>query len=311
MEMILSVLAQSAFAGIMVWYFTYIKKRVDKRFKDREAVQKQQFHEEIEGIRQRYREATEQLRHQFELETEQLKHKLQLEQLQRSLLFDHLRTAFEEILAGIATLIRKFEEEYEPGPELFCPIPYSAFEDLKSIVRKHNLLLDNDCETALEILTVAVLRGCSPWDPEGNQPDDEDCSQAYGELNYLASRVADLFRAKLGYSQVRQPMLDFAIFGGVQLINRYHFGTAFPTKGKFARANFSSVESIVETGKREAAELARELELFLATLAEDPTTEDFFMRTHLKASRYLDEINGYAAFTYHRTELTGRAHEAQ
>lgn len=203
----------------------------------------------------------------FQLRMQKEKEKNEDKRFQSSLFFDHRRIAFAEILTKIAEINQKWLEN---GDELFGPLPIDEYKDLWMVFYKHQLFLDESCLDAMDL--VFECYGEALPDEGELSTGTEDI--AYRNISYLQTRLATLFRQKIGASNDVQAFRDIILLQSIRLLNRYGLGSKrrspiiseeSPLRMELRRISPDEAVSVAENHFSDLLSKLEELKIHLAT----------------------------------------------
>lgn len=184
----------------------------------------------------------------------------QLRQLKTSLFFDHQRQAFAGILGKIAEVNRIWiEKEYHvPDEGLTGPVPYTAYQELRTVYYQHQLFLDPCCLAAIELIFECYHDSFDDEFEPTARPRYYDA--AYRATEYLQPRLAELFRSRIGVTAPGHGEREIALLGSIRLLNRYHFPEIdLPPKGPLKLIDWEGAPEAVAKAEDNFRELVSRL----------------------------------------------------
>lgn len=175
-------------------------------------------------------------------------------------------------------------------------MPYDAYQELRKVYYEHQLFLDSSCLAALELVFECYNDSFPLHDGTGGPPIQRDVESAHAGVEYLQSRIAELFQRKIGVSENALAMREVALFGAIKLLNRYHLSEIqLPVNGVLTLA----------TGDRAADAVAKAQEHVDELMSKLRELHDYLGRKHgvfhearTKASRYLGMLESTSRATH-------------
>lgn len=213
----------------------------------------------------------------------------QLRQLKTSLFFDHQRQAFAGILGKIAEVNRIWiEKEYHvPDEGLTGPVPYTAYQELRTVYYQHQLFLDPCCLAAIELIFECYHDSFDDEFEPTARPRYYDA--AYRATEYLQPRLAELFRSRIGVTAPGHGEREIALLGSIRLLNRYHFPEIdLPPKGPFKLIDWEGAPEAVAKAEDNFRELVSRLKQLQGFLKQD---NRFFHEAATKTTQYLTMLS--------------------
>lgn len=244
----------------------------------------------IRGIKLVADEQLEKLKSELASRVEGIRHEYQLTQLRTSLLFEHERAAFAQVLGRIAEVKREwFNSAHEPYAGITGPVPNDQYKKLLDTYYEHQLFLDSDCLAAMELILDA-LRASFPFEDANGKVHPRNCDAAYQRLVYLQPRVTEIFQEKLGFAISGRGKEEVALLGAILLLNSYHFREIqLPVKGPLKVAPQDWPADAVAKAEANRGELLRKLKEFRGYLCEG---HGVFHQARTDISRYVAMLEG-------------------
>ncbi|MDA3875608.1 MAG: hypothetical protein PF483_00810 [Halothiobacillus sp.] len=253
MEYLFSILSGGLSGAILVWL---AKGWISERLK--------------QSIQYEYAEKLESYKTELNSKVEGIKHENQVSQLRTSLFFDHQRDAFASLITKIAQLNDEWIKFHDPDAGLYNPAPSKGFNELKGLLHKHQLFLDEECLMVMSLAINAYSRSFPYNNGSGAPPHQSDSSLHVSYIEYLQPRIASIFRSKIGVESDPQHLVDVAILSAIELVNNYHFLDAgIPPSGNLSTKRIDNASDKVATGLANIDELLVLLKGFDVYLSRD------------------------------------------
>ena len=179
------------------------------------------------------------------------------------------------------------EHDYDDKWE---PINRTHYEKLNKIIIEESLFLGLEGERVLNIFL--MILGRTVFHPDNYHISDKFLKNSYEQLTFVAERVREYFRSRIGLSDGFDSLLDVHLLSACILINEYHFSEAqFPTqsilKFEYDRSPFELIELI----KENIDVLKKELNRLITHLEAKSSDKRFYFETISEAKQYLRLIN--------------------
>jgi len=253
MEYLLSTLSGGISGAALVWI---AKGWISERSK--------------QSIQHEYAEKLESYKTELNSKVEGIKHENQVSQLRTSLFFDHQRAAFVSLIKKIAQLNNEWMKHYDPDEGLYEPVPKEGYRELKGLLYKHQLFLDEECLMVMSLSMNAYSQSLPYDDGSGAPPHQSDSRPQVSYIEYLQPRIASIFRSKIGVASDPQHLVDVAILSAIELVNNYHFlDVGIPPKGNLSTNRIDNAADKVATGLANIDELIALLNSFDVYLSRD------------------------------------------
>ncbi|MDD5108990.1 MAG: hypothetical protein PHC29_05740 [Candidatus Omnitrophica bacterium] len=270
MEILLNIITGGLSGALLVWL---LRGWITERLK--------------QSIQHEYAQKLETHKAELNAKLQAVLYEQQIYQLRTSLFFDHQREAFAALLSQIAEIERKWlEVGYDPDLQEFTKsVPSEEYYKLKKSFYDHQLFLDRDCIFAMN-LVLEAMSDSFPVDDGNGELHERVCREPYERLKFLHSRVAELFREKIGIAVSVSTRIELAFLGAIRLLNQYHFADiGLPPKGELCLTARDSVADAVAKAVNNKAGLISKLKEFKAYLEKD---HSFFYEALEKVTLYLN-----------------------
>ncbi|NNN99486.1 hypothetical protein FKQ62_08390 [Vibrio sp. B1-2] len=200
----------------------------------------------------------------------EIQHDNQINQLRTSLFFDHQREAFTEILTKIYELKEDWFEDYDPGYGLDKHISPSLYNELQSLIAKHQIFLDDEALFVIDLLLSAYAKSFS-YNDGMSEEYEGDISGAYREVSFLTPNLQSLLRQKIGVSDENQSLVECSLFCSMKILNGYNFPKiGLPVEGVLNINSFNQQPvDWVRMAKDNIPELTKKLEELSEYLSQD------------------------------------------
>jgi len=221
----------------------------------------------------------------FDERLEKVKHELQLEQQRMSVVYQNQKDSFREVLVAAHKAIEAIEQRIA-GEDDWRPISQEDADAFSRVLWRESLFMDDPSDHALRLFREIMLTAV-PF--EMDVPTGNKVWWAYNQMNFIAERLAEHFRAKVGLpSTVTEPLLDVELLGACRLINRYHFPDHdLPTKGPLKVKENTTAAQLTAVARGTPKLLRAELE----KLKEATEKDIFFSEVLTEANRYLHKLD--------------------
>ncbi|EMH2942673.1 hypothetical protein V6G34_003276 [Vibrio parahaemolyticus] len=216
-----------------------------------------------------YSQKLENYKTDLNAKVEAIKHNNQVSQLRTSLFFDHQREAYVSLIAKVAEINEDWGYLADPENGLWERVPYTSYQELKNLMLKHQLFLDEESIMALDLILDTYFRSF-PFDPGDGTTHQNETSELLATCEYLQPRLASIFRSKIGMAKNEQHLKEVATLAGVTYLNSYHFLTVeVPPKGPLNTRSVENAADKVRLGLDNFAELSKRLDAFDEYLSND------------------------------------------
>ena len=177
-----------------------------------------------QSIQHEYSQKLENHKAELNARIQVLQHENQLRQLRTSLFFDHQRDAFASLTAKIFEVNETWaREHFDMDTGLDGPVPQPVYQELRKLFQEHQLFLDQECVTAMQLVFDCYTDSFPIYDGSGGPPTPRELDGPYTRVRFLQPLIAELFRVKIGVSSGKDAIRDIALLGAMRLVNRYHF----------------------------------------------------------------------------------------
>lgn len=239
MEFVLSVLSGGVSGAVLVWL---TKGWISERLK--------------QSIQHEYAEKLENYKTELNSKVESIKHENQVSQLRTSLFFDHQRDAFASLITKIAQLNQQWMKSYDPDEGLYVPVPLDGYNELESMLYKHQLFLDDECLLVMSLTMNAYSRSFPFDNGSGAPPHQNECRPCVSYVEYLQPRIASIFRSKIGMTSSSLHLIEVSVLSAIELVNNYHFSDIdIPPKGTLSTRRIDNAPDKVALGLENIDEL--------------------------------------------------------
>lgn len=198
----------------------------------------------------------------FARRLEQTKHDLQLEQQRMSIVYEHQKDSFRDVLVAMNRALKSVADNWDDGE--WSSVTHEVGEAFQEVVSQEGLFMDKDSDHALELFKQAIWSATS--EPYSGPPESDDVSRAHAQMTVITERMAEHFRIRVGlHSPDSKPLQSVYRLGAIVLINRFHFPEFdFPTKTsltwkKDRRTDGKSIEELIAIAEHEPQLLRSEL----------------------------------------------------
>ncbi|MBW1795902.1 MAG: hypothetical protein JRJ38_16015 [Deltaproteobacteria bacterium] len=230
----------------------------------------------LESEKAKYAKELDKIRHQFQIELDQL-----------SIIHENQKNSFQRVIKALNKSIKALEQPYDEG---WQPINDRQYDELQRVIIEESLFLGSEGERALDIFM--KFFGRSTCFPEEPLPSDKMLRNIYEHMGFIAERIREYFRKRIGLSDEPDPLWDVNLLSACLLINDYHFREAdFPTKTNLKFEYDISPNAFVEKVKQNLDVLKEELRRFIDYLESDPEDTGTFFCPLSEARYYLNLLN--------------------
>ncbi len=164
------------------------------------------------------------IQYEYSQRMELLKEKFSSNQLRVSLFFEHQRDVFTKIITQLFKIKEKWgKAAFEPDVGfLDVPVPYEEYEEFISLINESQLFLDSACSISIDLAVESMQESFPFVDGDGTKI-SRCCSNAYGKLEFLIPRIANIFRSKIGVDDSDKSIKEICLYSSMRLLNEYHF----------------------------------------------------------------------------------------
>ncbi|EOX4810883.1 hypothetical protein ACI0E8_004559 [Vibrio alginolyticus] len=216
-----------------------------------------------------YSQKLESYKTDLNAKVETIKHDNQVTQLRTSLFFDHQREAYASLITKVAKINEDWGYLTDPDEGLWERVPYSSYKELKNLMLKHQLFLDDESMMALDLILDTYLRSF-PFDMGDGKPHQSETSALLATCEYLQPRLASIFRSKIGMTKDELHLKEVATLAGITYLNTYHFlDVEVPPEGILNIRGMDNAADKVRLGLDNFAELSTRLDAFDLYLSKD------------------------------------------
>ncbi|WP_333003554.1 hypothetical protein [Vibrio coralliilyticus] len=171
----------------------------------------------------------------------EIQHGNEVMQLRTSLFFDHQREAFTEILTKIYEIKEDWYEDFDPGAGLEKPVSGQLYDELKALIAKHQIFLDDESLFIVDLLLSAYSKSF-PYSDGISEEYEGDVIGAYRDVSFLTPHLQSHFRSKIGVSTDQNGLIDCSYFYVIKVINDYNLpDIGLPVKGLFEINMYNSL----------------------------------------------------------------------
>jgi hypothetical protein len=220
------------------------------------------------------------------------KHELQLEYQKKSIVFEHQKDSFRNVLVAMHEAIEAIAGG--DGPE-WLPIGQDVVDKFRRVVSEEALFMDADSDHALRLFVSSMWLATPGPDP--GDVDQEDIRRAHSQTEFISERLSDHFRFRVGLPPAHpSPLADVELLGACTLINRYHFSKhGLPTKGPLAIRPGETASELVATARQNLVLLRSELERLKGAVISDERHTSLFFPVRTEVEYYLTKLGGPTA----------------
>jgi hypothetical protein len=219
---------------------------------------------------------------------EQTKHELQSELQRISIVYEHQKDSFRAILSAMHAAMRKIEDRIEDDGSEWPGISVDDFDRFKRAIEEERLFVDARAERALTLFT-SIL-----WDAVASTrfdhfPESDEVRRAFNHLEFVASRMAEYFRLRVGLTpEVPDPLLDTELLGASRIINTYDFAEArLPKEHVLKFGDYTLAEETVSLARQHRTLLETQLRLLKRAVEAKETRSRVYYLLLIKIDRYL------------------------
>ncbi len=215
------------------------------------------------------------------------KHELQLEYQKMSVVFEHQKDSFRNVLVAMHHAVEAIASGAE---DRWYPISRDQLDTFRRVVSEESLFMDTESDHALRIF-VAAMRGAVE-EPFDAGPDQEDIWRAHTQTTFISERLSDHFRCRVGLTPTRlNSLVDVELLGACRLINRHHNFQKhnLPAKGPLAFRPGQTASEWVAAAKQNPEILRIELEQLKKT--------NLSFQDGREVDHYLKTLGGFTAET--------------
>ncbi|EOB4119509.1 hypothetical protein ACG9VW_001807 [Vibrio parahaemolyticus] len=189
--------------------------------------------------------------------------------MRTSLFFDHQREAYASLIAKVAEINEDWGYLADPEDGLWERVPYASYKELKNLMLKHQLFLDDESIMALDLILDTYFRSF-PFDPGDGTSHQNETSALLATCEYLQPRLASIFRSKIGMVKDEQHLKEVATLAGITYLNSYHLlAVEVPPKGVLNTREVENAADKVRLGLDNFTDLSRRLDAFDEYLSRD------------------------------------------
>jgi hypothetical protein len=220
------------------------------------------------------------------------KHELQLEYQKMSIVFEHQKDSFRNILVAMHQAIEAIAAGRD---EEWHPIGAAQVDKFRCVVSEESLFMDVTSDHALRLFVAAMWNAVEQ--PFESAPEQEEIRRAHNQATFISERLSDHFRSRVGLSSgPPNPLGDVEILGACSLINRYHFPKhKLPTQGCLAFQPNQTAAELVATAHQNLDVVRTELERLKGAVTSDERRARFFFQVGADADYYLQILAPYAS----------------
>ena len=132
-----------------------------------------------------YSQKLENYKTDLNAKVEAIKHDNQVSQLRTSLFFDHQREAYASLIAKVAEINEDWGYLADPEYGLWERVPYASYKELKNLMFKHQLFLDDESIMALDLILDTYFRSF-PFDPGDGTSHQNETSALLATCEYYS-----------------------------------------------------------------------------------------------------------------------------
>jgi hypothetical protein len=222
---------------------------------------------------------------------EKAKHELQLNLERMSVVFQHQKDSFRNVLAAMHRAIEAIEARVEPDGGPWYPIFRKQHDAFWKAVSGECLFLDGDTDRAIRLFSQVMWAAVEDL-PLQQSPESDEVWRAYSEMNLIADRVTEHFRNRIGLTgATAAPLTDTELLGACRLINNQHWPTFnLPTKGLLKFGEHQTAEEAIRTAKDNLCVLESELQSLQQALRSKNSRASASFETLSLIERYLSTI---------------------
>ena len=214
------------------------------------------------------------------------KHELQLEYQKKSIVFEHQKDSFRNVLVAMHEATEAIAGG--DGPE-WRPIRQNVVDKFRRVVSEEALFMDADSDHALRLFVSAMWLATESYPGD---TDEEDIRRAHSQTEFISERLSDHFRSRVGLAPAHtSPFADIQLLGACTLINRHHFSNyGLPTKGPLAIRPGETASEVVATAKQNSELLRSELERLKEAVTADERRTSLYFAVRTEVEYYLAKL---------------------
>lgn len=219
------------------------------------------------------------------------KHELQIEYQKKSIVFEHQKDSFRNVLVGMHRAI----EAIRGGPEPeWRPTSHKTVDAFRRIVSEEALFMDEESDHALRIFVQVMWSAAAA--PFETEPSDEEMRLAATQTAFIADRLSEHFRARVGLVTDNGSLDDVELLGACRLINRHYFSKFnLPTTGLLAFRPGETASESVELAWQNLDLLRSELNRLKEAINSDGDRASLFFQVGTEVDRYLAKLRTFNA----------------
>jgi hypothetical protein len=162
----------------------------------------------LESEKAKYSKELDKIRHQFQIELNQL-----------SIIHENQKNSFQKVIKALHKALKLLEQPYD---EEWKPINTKYYDELKEIVVEESLFLGNEGEYSLNIFLKFFSRTLFFIEDEiYERPSDGMLRNLYEHLCYIAERICEYFRKRIGLSEESNPLWEVNLLAACLLIRNF------------------------------------------------------------------------------------------
>jgi hypothetical protein len=225
----------------------------------------------------------------FNRELEMTRHRLQLESQRLSVVYEHQKTSFRNLLIAMNACIKAVDVQEDEN----LRVPTETVAALEKTTAEEQLFLDEASDNSLWLFQ-QILNEIST-DPGPSRSDTSRTlhHHAFCQMKFISERLAEHFRIRVGLLPTRpNPLFDVEILGACLLINKFNLGSRFRTEdnGPLRLGDRQMPEALVAEGKKNI-ELLKSRLLLLQSVLSDKPFRDWHAIYLSSAGRYIGKLN--------------------
>ena len=220
----------------------------------------------------------------YNMQLEAKKQQLQIEFNKLSIIHEHQRLCFQNIIKELYIILRKIEKT---NVRRWSPIQHQDFINLQQIISEESLLLGSDGEYAVKVFMQFLWRVI--YFEDDLEPPQDMIRNVFRYLEVIYSKIRELFRIRLGISSSDDPVFDIKILLIFLLLN--DFFTVNPNLPLNIQFDFNlnvSPDLIITNGKDNLTSLCSSLEEIVQYTESNPSLNSENIETLLELKKFLD-----------------------
>lgn len=237
----------------------------------------------------------EQLRASLANDLERAKHSLALEQSKLSIVFEHQRASFMQLLVALHRLQREVWELYDGEEGAWGHLDGKSLRELEALIASESLYLTEDADHALRLYLRLVREFLPSYDDREDGVEDREGTGYVKELRFIERQLRAHFRSRIGLPEGQDALDTVWLLGAARLLNSYHFPETGLPSAKFKIMPGQAPEDTIDHARANLLALLEEVKAFFTYLDSGRREGVFsFAEARVSAERYVTLLERYA-----------------